>query len=414
MLMLADIPLRLIALFFAVLVYGCFGSPTPQNFGLVEAIVGGLLILSINPATVLRRVSGQDTIESGMVAAIFLLVYGLTVPLCGGFLAGNAPGLILRDIIPFLFMLLPVFIVSPSGVSFPHIRIFTIVLTLAGVLFSMRVVLPPVLGIAAGPDTGEGAKYLSISPLVVFSALTLILQAGYILYARFTALRMAYALGLLSLSVFPFLAMMMTVQRASLGLMIVAIMTVAAVAFIRNPLRTLGPVLVLGGTIIVFGWGSFAGMIETLLQKQNLVGMNMRGQEAAAIMHAVSGSVWSALFGNGWGAVFVSPAVGETEVGYSHSLLTYSILKMGMVGMGLVAVWLTLLFRALCRAIRQNPLFVASVSVPVFIDIFLYASYKSLDFGLILLLAGWLGALGMVHGKDMAAQLRPRPSSCIP
>ena len=63
----------------ALIVYACFSSPTPDGFGWAEGVTGILLLLALSiPAP--QKIPAAD----GM-----LLLYGLSVPLIVGAVAGH-------------------------------------------------------------------------------------------------------------------------------------------------------------------------------------------------------------------------------------------------------------------------------------------------------------------------------------
>jgi len=73
-------------------------------------------------------------------------------------------------------------------------------------------------------------------------------------------------------------------------------------------------------------------------------------------------------------------------VNFTHSLLTSYWLKTGLCGLALVLLYLFRLGIVLARLMPAQPLLAAAIAGPLLIDISLYASFKSLDFGLVLLL----------------------------
>jgi hypothetical protein len=133
---------------------------------------------------------------------------------------------------------------------------------------------------------------------------------------------------------------------------------------------------------------SLDNLSRSLARKQDIVGLNMRVQEAAAVVEAVESSPGSVLFGKGWGATLASPAVGGVVVNYTHNLLTAIWLKMGLAGLILAGLYIAGLALGLLPLLWTNPVLAMALAVPLVIDTLLYASYKSLDFGLILLLTG--------------------------
>ncbi|PZO78053.1 MAG: hypothetical protein DI626_12135, partial [Micavibrio aeruginosavorus] len=130
------------------------------------------------------------------------------------------------------------------------------------------------------------------------------------------------------------------------------------------------------------------GGVEAMVQKTGEVGLNMRLQEAGAVYESMKSSPISFFAGQGWGAVFSSPAVGGLEVNYTHSLLTTMAMKGG-------AAMFVLCLLMLCGAAYEIVLIFQrdksggfALFWPLMIPALLYASHKSLDFGLVLLLIG--------------------------
>jgi hypothetical protein len=371
--------LRHAALLVLAVVYGLWGSPTPQNFGWVEMAVGLSLVVAISPGRALQSLIKKPDV-SWLLAGQALLLYGLTIPVIGGLMAGHDPGLMLRDVIPFLFLLLPLFMADWRSDFVPAKKMVVGAVVFIGVAFGARV-------FSGGP--GHDPLYLSIAPTVVFAAIFLAGLAGQFLFRAITLKSFIIAAGLMALALLPFAAMIMTVQRASLTLSALALGVLFLLACWRNPLRAAGPALLIVAMLILFG--PVAGAVyDSLLLKQGLVGTNMRVQEAAAVFDAVGHSVWQVFFGKGWGATIASPAVSGVTVNYTHSLLTTYWLKTGMAGVFLLVLYLYGICAPLVRLLGKNPLLAVALAVPVVIDVILYSSFKSLDFGRIfLMIAMW-------------------------
>ncbi|MGZ9098050.1 MAG: hypothetical protein ACXW30_07130 [Micavibrio sp.] len=387
---LSHFTLRHAALIVLAIVYGLCGSPTPQGFGWAEIVVGLCLVMAISPGRALQSLIKKPD-ASWLVAGQALLLYGLTIPLIGGVIAGHDPGLMLRDVIPFLFLLLPLFMADWRDDPVGSKKAMIAAVVFIGVAFGARV-------FAGGP--GYDPLYLSIAPTVVFAAIFLAGLAGQILFRAINLKSIILAGGLIALALLPFAAMIMTVQRASLTLSVLALGLLFILACWRNPVRAAGPALLIVAMALLFG--SVAGAVyDSLLQKQGLVGTNMRLQEALAVFDAIGNSIWQVFFGNGWGATIASPAVGGVTVNYTHSLLTSYWLKTGLVGVFLLILYLYGVCAPLVRLRGKNPLLAVALAVPVVIDAILYASFKSLDFGLILLLiAMWAGPRARLRGTS--------------
>src|SRR4051812_36752154 len=100
------IGIRPLLLAAAILLYAAAGSPTPDNPGIVEALIGALLLLAAEPGSAASIFHPRAPWRRAGQA---LALYGLSVPVIGGLAHGAGLTAILRDIIPFLFLLLPFF-----------------------------------------------------------------------------------------------------------------------------------------------------------------------------------------------------------------------------------------------------------------------------------------------------------------
>ncbi len=381
---------RLLCFLAGLGVYALWGSPTPDNPGLPEIVIGLLFVMAVGFAgakqALIPSLAGKEALwQSG---GKLLLIYGLTMPLLLAGLRGHDPLWVIRDLLPFLFFLLPVFLArnfeQRSGYA-PHLLAGIIAL---GCVFALRslVHLYPfnILNLVFFVSSEE-LFYFANAPTVLFSALIFLGLAGRELIKAGGVKQLAGAAGLFVLSLLPLLAMTLSVQRATLGAVLLYVFLLTFLALWKKPGRALR-LVILGLVIIWAGLPVIAEMWGVLSQKTSLVGLNMRAQEAAAVWDAVSQDPATMLFGLGWGGSFHSPAVGGLSVNFTHSLVTSMLLKTGLAGLFLAFVYLVGLLNLLSRLLFKHPVLALALAAPVLIDIFLYASFKSLDFGLILLL----------------------------
>ena len=360
----------------AVTIYALWGSPTPDDPGMLEVLIAALLILAVGVSGV-RMVAFERNEIPVRLAQIFLL-FGLSVPLLGGVLSGNDFGLLLRDVIPFLFMMLPLLLLPLIEKNDERFLLFS-VLSL-GFLFALRASFEiPFLG------KGEELYYLANMPSVLFAAVFCagLAAQGFVERFNFKAVLKALVLcGVAALCVWP---MIETQQRASIGVFVLSLVVLIAVFGIKHPRRIFIVVLAFmcaGGLFV----SDILNVFETLNRKTELVGVNMRAAEWAAVWNEISGNALSLFFGQGWGATFSSPAVADIDVNFTHGLLSSLLLKTGLVGLMFGVGYLLALGRILRSAFKVQPVLVLAIAGPVLIDVFLYASFKSLDFGLVLAL----------------------------
>jgi len=374
----------------AILIHGAFGTPTPDAAGFAEILIGTLLVITVGAGSLyglIHHISATGWVRSGQ----YLLIYGVSLPLLVGLTAGHNLSLVLRDIIPFLFMLMPLFFrhtLENAGQGRVRL-VLTLAIAGAGFLFAARVIVP---FLHYSYEKGVRALapadpfYLANAPTVFFAALMLLGMAGIFLYRGGVSVRMVLtALGLVSLSLVPLSAMMLVEQRASAGAIILSCLILVGIGMVKKPGRMV-PVFLALALAVMAGWDTLYFLASSLTEKTSIVGFNSRAQEMAAIVKSVWGSPWAVLFGKGWGATFESPAVGGIRVNFTHSLLTTYFLKTGLLGLALVGFYLVRLGLLLWPVLWRYPLIALAIGAPFAIDVFLYASFKSLDFGFLLML----------------------------
>ena len=382
-----NLNLRLSVLLLVISAYALWGEPTPDHFGLVELFAGAGLVYVVG----FKGLAGAfrfNIMQGWQKAGAIFLGYGLSFGLVNGLVHGNSLSLIVRDVVPFLFLFLPVFLAGFLKQLDDRERfLLTAFVALSGVCFALRVISPVLTdgSLPAFASYVRDPALLANAPTVLFAAVLLLGTSGAILTQGITARCALYAMGMIVLALAPLAAMAAIQQRASVGYLVVAMGFLMAAGLCKRPYRMGIPVLLAASAVVVMA-PIWTDIVQTLSHKNALVGFNMRGREASAVMDVVDDSLWSALFGKGWGTTLVSPAVGGAVVNFTHSLVTSTWLKAGLVGVLLMSAYMGMLGFRLLQAVRSYPVLVVAIAGPFLIDIFLYASYKSLDFGLLLLL----------------------------
>ncbi|MFA5592625.1 MAG: hypothetical protein WCY59_00070 [Anaerovoracaceae bacterium] len=388
-------PVFFFCLVSALILYGLFGSPTPDNPGMAELGIGGFLILAV-------LLSGFAAQEFFILGQNFFLkslqvffITGLIVPTVTGVYYNNDQGLILRDLLSFMFLGLPLFLAGKIAEDRSMVRWLAIVMAGCGVAFSIRTLMP---AFNIWIPQGE-LLYLSNSPLTLFAA---VLCAGGFFKGLCGLPRMRLAAwggaaACLALLAVLIAAMLLDVQRATIGAVILSLLFLAAAEFIKAPARALLPCLILAGGAAFF-YPLIGEALTAMAEKTASVGMNMRVAEITAVYERLASAPETVFIGAGWGAVFSSPAVAGLDVNYTHSLLSGMMLKGGAV-MALLAVIVTLAgLYQIFLIFQKDRLHGLALFWAFTIPVFLYASYKSLDFGLVLLLIGvWSIAVERLH-----------------
>jgi len=386
--------LRIVAMIAAIFIYAILGSPTPDALSWVEALVGAFLLLVIGIDGIARVLRFVDFRDIWFQAGQIFMVYGLAVGLLGAVISGVQIGAIMRDVLPFGFLFLPLFFIGFYQRG-RFERIYMVCFITLGLVFSVR---------AASPALGfpilvgyEALYYLGNSPAVLFAALFLFGCGVRILSRGINVRNLSFAVLCFTGCVVAVLPIIMTVQRASMAAIVVYMGLAFGILLMRNPKRMVVIGLVIGGLAALIFGDVIDHAYQTISLKSELVGANMRYEEWAAVWGEISSHPLTLLFGQGWGASFSSPAVADIDVSYTHSLLSSMLLKVGLVGFVLCAGYIGALFYTLLRHFRGREIIVMAIVAPLLIDVFLYAAYKSLDFGLL------LGLIPMVICRNFEA-----------
>ncbi len=365
---------RVVSFVCAAVIYGIWGTPTPDYLGWVEIVVGGFLVLSVGVGGARGALLYHRDDPFWQNAARALLIFGLSVPVVVGVLSGYGALAVLRDVLPFLFMLLPLFMVGALDGEIQHFRFVVVAVVFVGFSFAVRTL--------AGSDS---LYYLVNMPSVLMAEILCAGGAVHVFCARFTVRALVLSLILVGVAMVVMWPVVLTQQRASVGGFGFAFVLVL-IRFLWFYPRRIAAIFValgVGGAVL---WPVFEGVWYGLAHKQALVGFNMRFEELAAVWQEISVRPLSLILGKGWGGQFHSPAVADIRVNFTHSLVSSVLLKMGIAGLLVVGLYLYGLFRLWVQVALVQPVLALAVGLPVLIDVFLYASFKSLDFGMVLML----------------------------
>ncbi len=374
-----SMPWRLAALFLALVLYGLFGSPTPDHPGLIEGVIAGLLLVSIP-----LKLPRFNTVPLWYVVGAVTGLWLFTVPLAKGVMDGAGIGSILRDLVAagFLFMPLLFYPWLRDQYNANHARMVVMGgLCVIGIAFSLRSFAQ-----AGGFHAPVNTDYLANSPEVLFTALFFSGLLFYAMRISFSLKNIALGLVLMLLVAMPFMAMASMLQRASLGLMAIVLLFWSVQTLWQRP-RLLLFLAVLSLPVLTLSWPYLHGLVEDLMEKTSKVGLNNRREELRAVMALIDPGSFDAVIGQGWGASFENPAVGGGRVNYTHSLLSSLFMKSGIVGAGLFLAYLGAMVWQAARmtSAREVKIVLSCIIPPLLIGLLLYANYKSLGYGLILL-----------------------------
>ncbi|MFP4314365.1 MAG: hypothetical protein ACLFR0_08575 [Alphaproteobacteria bacterium] len=371
----------------AILIYACIGSPTPDHFGYAEFVVAVLLVIAAGAQSFIHLVnfSGKTSYplwySAGRLCFFALCFLGVIQFIVLGNYAGDA----LRDFIAVLFLFLPVIFYPLVVNRTDQLYALINVTALAGMIFALRSLSVFDFDFLPGIMDDEPLSYLANAPTVLFCAIYLMLGAVKQLEGRGGLKRIPVAFLLLIMAVIPCLGIILTMQRASIALLVIVTALMVLYSFYIRPYKYFPAIVVIALTAAVL-WPILNEIITAFAYKTRIAGDNMRLAELGAIWSAITAQPLTLFFGLGFGGNFESPAVGNYTVNFAHGLLSAALLKGGLLGITIIIIYLALLFRAFIPLWRWNMVLFLALSAPFFICVVLYASYKSLDFGLILTL----------------------------
>ncbi|MBI1326448.1 MAG: hypothetical protein GC136_02285 [Alphaproteobacteria bacterium] len=354
-------------LFIGLLLYGLFGSPTPDTPGLIELVIFVCLLAGLWP----YLLNLFATLHTQPPAFYFFFFYMLAVPLMTGTLAGHGFSDILRDYIALSFLLLPLLANPPDTKLHKTILIGILIIACA---FSVRSIVPS-LNIFQSPFE---RLYLANSPLLLFLALYAVGKAFY-------APRVPIILLAIFMTTLVLFVSIQNEQRATIALLGCGGLLCALANLHKKPFI----VLMFGASALLCALlltHQLQDIFDILHKKHMFVGSNNRDMEWQAIATTWAEKPLSFITGNGWGARLLSSAAGPTGVNYVHGLLPNIVFKTGLIGLCLTIWYSAHIFIRLARS-RTDISNIIAIALPLLLMMTLYGSYKSLDFGLLLLFA---------------------------
>lgn len=386
--------IRVLCLSTSLIIYALFGLPTPDNPGIVELAIGFLLICAVGFSGLSKALMFNAGNRFWFALGQMVFIYGLVVSPLAGLFFHHGLGHMVRDILPFMFLLMPVlftpYFQKQDDIAY-NVKALKNLMIFLGSAFAIRAIfehISQMFDVILIGRSGSELTYLANAPTILFASIMLFGASVHTLIQKALSIRtLCIALGLMALGLITLTPMALTIQRASLLYCVLSMVFIFLFYLRQAPLKTIILACLLFVFFYVFAVQLVLDLSALLWAKTRAVGINMRFAELKAIWSQIDEHPLTLLLGMGWGAGFKSPAVGEVYVYYSHSLLSSALLKNGIIGLLLVGTYISSLVYGLLRHFKTHPLLCIALLGPIFIDVFFYASFKSLDFGLILLLS---------------------------
>ena len=366
----------------------------PSEFSIVElllifCLLGIVPIVGVATGLLVRQRNSTNQIPSALRPMLLLM---LAMPLVVGLLRQNDLFDMVRDVLPFMFFLLPVFMYKKlhsnpdtwialmcNGYSFVGLAMSVRHFAQSGASFS---------------DIGEQSIFgtgisLAFDPAVQFAFPYLLGMSLIKLIDR----SFVSAASHFILSLIPMFALLGVVARAPL---VLSICSVGLMLFIGFKSKLFGGIM-LGIFVLMIafslsGESVISKAIELMLLKHENYGINGRDLEFSVVMQNAA-TLNKLIFGQGWGGLIANPLGDGALWRYVHNMLLYFFFKQVLIGLAAVifySYWLIRIFiRNLIKLIgRGDPRIVALLSLipPMFGSFLLEVTFKTMMFGLLLCL----------------------------
>ena len=387
------IDIRLLLLIVTIITYAAFSDPTPDQISWAELLMGGCLVALVGPGRGLSIASGARLvlIEDEHVTRIrnIAFVWLMLVPLVVGTMRSASATDLVRDLIPMLFLFLPLLVgeTLESRDRRPVSVWLVRAASLGGLILALRHLL---ITQSSLEQIGEGfysehSLYLSTDSFVHFAAAYLLLEG----FQRLVSLRLksvVLAVGLILGGLFCLGVLALKGHRGP----VILVIGVLFLFFVIAPglgARMKFRVLAAGAAACIVAWLAYGDILlrlaDLFLAKHEAVGISNRDAEFLAIVDIVFRDTFAAIFGLGFGSVYESPAASAT-VNFAHWIGGYVLLKAGLIGVILVILYFLTFFGSFLRLLRRESVLALGLIGPLLIGVTISGTYRFLSYGVLL------------------------------
>jgi len=372
----------------ALLTYAFFSSSTPDNVGVPEIVIALFLLLFVGlktPLITLQKTREKTTYLPQYLYIVFYVL--LIVPLFIGIVVNENNILdALRDIIPFIYLFIPLFFIEKMNNSPEYWSdVLLILISVIGVSFSMRHLLTsdnPFESI--GKEIIFGNKeYFPMDPAVLFTA-TILPLIG--IFKVFIEKKIFFGTLFIFFGFLTFLSIVSIMVRAQIILVLFSIIIyflwISKQNFFR--LLTIGLIVFI---LITVNIELLSGIYDLLMAKFENAGLSNRDAEFIAVVHNSSLSFMKTLFGEGWGGMIELPTSPGSKIRFTHNIFNYFILKGGFIGVALIGSYFMYIILLLMKLKWNNRNIILNLTLIniIIVHILLEPGFKMLSIGLIIL-----------------------------
>ena len=379
------------------ILYGLFSSSTPDNISYVEIIIGLLLVLlvGLDGFSELFKNSNFNkqivSIPNVVKISFFYLFFFPTF--FGLLIKENDLGNWLRDIIPLLYIFLPIFLIKQINVIPKKLFISILIsISIVGVLFSLRFYIGATGSIK---DIGQiliipsNRDNIIQDPAVqFFLSFTSCASVWFLLEKKFL---ISFAIFLLSF--LPWSVTLASISRGPIALTFLSIIILILYYFfkIKNKSSTILVLILIITILITFlennSFNVIRNSLRLLIEKNYEFGFSTRDLELYVVINSINFSLTNFFFGHGWGSLIeVSNSIILRNL---HNIFLYFIYKTGIFGFISILIYFLWIIRLVFLIKFQNKiitLILISLLNPILYTSQLQPMYKSLTFGTLILL----------------------------
>ena len=390
--------------------FGFFSTPTPDSITIIEISIAFLLVVFISPINIINSIySFSSKIYNGSWFAliVFLLVTNLTFI---GFFNGvyyreNGITDFVRDFIPILYLLIPFFLFSNIENSDDLERDNLIKLVCIGLLIiSMGYIYQFISGdnfninaIGVSLILGDSLDNIMQDPSITFG---LMYSFGMMVYFLDNK-KLFNALLFILPQLLILTCLLASVLRAPIGLFIMlSLFFITKVLVSKKKYMMLASGLLLIPFLIVYNLDIIESFFSLFIDKNISVGLSGRDAEIMTVISSIENS-YDLIFGFGLGATL--PDIHNYgSVRYTHNFFVFILMKFGLLGLITFCIVVYKSINVFIISIlfsntnTRNFITMTAIVAPLIISLFFEPMYKSLSFGLVILL---ITIIGVDHVK---------------
>lgn len=378
---------------FAVMtgIYGLFSSMIPDRLGIAELIIALLLaIIALNGF--LYIIYPKNHSEKRDTSNRLIFLYLFFIPTITGLFLQNMLVDIVRDLLPLLFFLLPIFILTHIKKS-PDIwfRYLSTSLVFIGIMMSIRHFAGSSISITeigTKPIFVDEGISLANDPSTLFASIFLVGMGFYFLGQKRTGL----GLSCLALAIIPISATLAATARAPSAMIVIAtlLFIVQNISHGSNKVFKLITFTSLIAIAVILNLDVLKGVYELLLLKHETYGNTIREIELIVAIEFMTKDITTFMIGGGWGALLNHPLANGGQWSFIHNMFGYFAFKTGILGLIILCMYLiwivTLGLRALIQKNQIVFITLIATSAPLLINAIFEVGYKTLPFGLLICL----------------------------